>query len=214
MVALAAIAASVVLQAGQVQWFMPGALRASEVVRCSVAGRVVYARVPNRGAATWGWTGHVKMSISRATNGAVEVACNAQLAPRRVTATQFLIGQNGVALIRGAVHLSQLEHRYGRPASRHASSGACTVVWPHVGLRTTFASCSADAVLVRAAVTSTRWSSLGGVHIGDPLARMLFEAPYSKRLSDGRWRLALSHGHSLVAEIGHGRVARFVAALG
>lgn len=215
MVALVAFAASVVLQAGQVQWFMPGALRPAEIVRCSVAGRVVYARVPNRGAAAWGWTGHVRMSISRATNGAVEVACNAQLAPRRLPTMPYVIGQNGVALIRGAVHLSQLEHRYGRPAGKRASAGACRVVWPRVGLRTTLTSCSADAVLMRAEATSTRWSSLSGVHVGDPLARVLFEAPSSRRLSANRWRLASSHRHSLVAEIGaDGRVARLVATIG
>jgi hypothetical protein len=212
-VALAAVAASVVLQAGQVQWFVPGTLRPFEIVRCSIGGHVVYARVPNRGAATWAWTGHRQMSISRASNGAVEVACNSRLARPRIPTMPYVIGQNGVALIRGANHLSQLKRRYGRPTSRHAASGACTVVWSRAGLRTTFTSCTPNAVLMRAGVTSTRWSSLTGVHIGDPLARMLFQAPYSKRLSTGRWRLALSHGHSLVALIANGRVVRFVASL-
>src|ERR1700747_3616123 len=167
MVALAAVAASVVLHAGQVQWFLPGTLRPGQVVRCSVAGRVVYARVPNIGAAAWAWTGHVRMSISRASNGAVEVACNAQLARRRIPTMPYVVGQNGVALIRGANHLAQLRRRYGRPKSTHASTGACTVVWGRAGLRTAFTSCSPNAVLVHAVVTSARWSSLNGVHVGD-----------------------------------------------
>ena len=214
MVALAAVAASVVLHAGQVQWFLPGTLRPGQVVRCSVAGRVVYARVPNVGAATWGWTGHLRMSISRVSNGAVEVACNAQLARRRIPTMPYLIGPNGVALIRGANHLAQLKRRYGRPTSTHTLRGACTVVWGRSGLRTAFTSCSANAILVHATVTATRWSSLAGIHVGESLPRMLFEAPYAKRLSVNRWRLALSHGHSLVAELGAGgRVARLVATL-
>lgn len=213
MVALAALAASVLLQSGEVQWFPPGTLRPAEIVRCSTAGGVVYARVPNHGAATWGWTGHRRMSISRATNGAVEVACNAQLARRRIPRMPYVIGQNGVALIRGLDHLGQLERRYGRPSSTRRRSG-CTVVWSRAGLWARFTSCTASATLVRATATSTRWSSLGGVHVGDPLARMLFDAPYAKRLGGKRWRLALSHRHSLVAVISHGRVVRLVARLG
>jgi len=213
MVALAAVAVSVVLQAGQVQWFLPGALHPSEVVRCSIAGRVVYARVPNRGAATWAWTGHAQMSISRATNGAVEVACNAHLARPRIPRMPYVIGQNGVALIRGVNHLGQLKRRYGRPSSTRRKSG-CTVVWPRAGLWATFTSCKANAVLVHATATSTRWSSLTGVYIGDRLARMLFEAPYAKRLGANRWRLALSHQHSIVAVISHGRVVRLAAKVG
>jgi len=213
-VALAAVAASVVLHAGQVQWFLPGTLRPGQVVRCAIASRVVYARVPNVGSADWAWTGHVRMSISRASNGAVEVACNAQLARRRSPTMPYVIGQNGVALIRGANHLGQLKRRYGRPTSTHASPGACTVVWGRSGLRTAFSSCSAKAVLAHATVTSKRWSSLTGVHIGDSLPRLRFEAPHAKRLSANHWRLALSHGHSLVAVLGAGgRVARLVATL-
>jgi hypothetical protein len=215
MVALAAVAASVILHSGQVQWFLPGTLRPSQVVRCSVGRRVVSARVPNIGAADWAWTGHVRMSMSRASNGAVEVACNAQLARRRMPRAPYVIGQNGVALIRGDNHLAQLKRRYGRPTSRHASAGACTVVWGRAGLRTTFTSCTANGVLVRAVVTSTRWSSLTGIHVGELRPRMLFEAPQAKRLTANRWRLASSHGHSLVAELGaDGRVARLVATLG
>jgi hypothetical protein len=43
---------------------------------------------------------------------------------------------------------------------------------------------------------------------------MLFEAPYAKRLGANRWRLALSHHHSIVAVISHGRVVRLAAKLG
>jgi len=213
--ALAALAASVVLQAGQVQWFLPGTLQPGQVVRCSIVGRVVSAKVPASGAGQWAWTGHAQMSIERASNGAVEASCNAQLIHRRPSTMPFLIGQNGVALIRSTNHLSQIEKRYGGPTSRRASGGACTVVWERAALHATFTSCAPGGVLVRAAVTSARWSSLNGVYVGEPLARVLFEAPYSKRLSVNRWRLALSHHHSLVAEIGAaGRVARLVATLG
>jgi hypothetical protein len=213
-VALAAVAASVVLHAGQVQWFLPGTLRPSQVVRCSVAGRVVSARVPNIGSADWGWTGHVRMSMSRASNGAVEVACNTKLAQRRRPTMPYVIGQNGVALIRGTNRLAHLKQRYGRPTRVHKSGATCTVVWGRTGLWAAFTSCSADAPLLHATATSTRWSSLGGIHVGEPLPRMLFEAPYAKRLSANHWRLAFSHGHSLVAVLGAGgRVVRLVAAL-
>jgi len=214
-VALAALAASVVLQAGQVQWFLPGTLQPGQVIRCSIAGRIVSAKVPASGAGEWAWQGHAQMSIERASSGAVEAACNAQLVYRRPSTMPFLIGQNGVALIRGANYVAQIEKRYGRPTSMHAVGGACTAVWARAALQATFTSCAPGGVLVRAAVTSARWSSLNGVYVGEPLARVLFEAPFSKRLSVNRWRLALSHRHSLVAEISPGgRVARLVATLG
>ncbi|HEY2374201.1 MAG TPA: hypothetical protein VGH82_16900 [Gaiellaceae bacterium] len=214
MFTLAALAASVVLQAGQVQWFMPGVLQPGQKVLCSVAPHVFAGRVPAAGGTDWAWKGGGRMSIQRAPNGAVEAACNAELAGPRIPTMPYVIGQNGVALIRGANHFSQLEKRYGRLTSTQATAGTCTVAWQRAGLQATFTSCGADAVLVRATVTSTRWSSLTGVRIGDPVARVLFEAPYTKRLGANRWRLAMSHRHSLVAEISQGRVARFVATLG
>jgi hypothetical protein len=213
-VALAAVAASVVLQAGQVQWFLPGVLQPGQKVLCSIVPNVFAGRVPTTGGADFAWTGGAQMSIQRASNGSVEAACNTQLAGIRPSTMPYVIGQNGVALIRGTNHLAQLEQRYGRPTSTHASSGACKVVWQRAGLQTTFTSCSSRAVLVRATVTSSRWGSLTGVQIGDSLARVLFEAPYARRLGASRWRLASSHGHSLVAEIARGRVAGLVAMLG
>ena len=214
MAALAVVAASVVLQAGQVQWFMPGKLQPGQAVRCSIAGRVLSAKVPTSGSGLWAWKGNASMSISRAKSGAVEAACNTQLAPPRRPTMPYVIGKNGLALIRGANHRSQLEQRYGRPTTTRASAHSCAVVWRRAALHASFTSCAANAVLLRATTTSNRWSSITGVHIGDPLARVLFEAPYAKRLSASRWRLALSHQHSLVAEIGiGGRVARLVATL-
>jgi hypothetical protein len=213
-VALAAVAASVVLQAGQVQWFLPGVLQPGQVVRCSIVGRVVSAKVPASGSGDWAWKGHAQMSIQRVANGAVEAACNTQLVNRRPTTMPFVIGQNGVALIRGANHLAQLEQRYGSPTSTHASGGSCKVVWQRVAMQATFTSCAATAVLMHAAVTSNRWSSLTGVFVGEPLPRVLFEAPSAKRVGANRWRLALSHRHSLVADIADGRVVRLVATLG
>jgi hypothetical protein len=213
-VALAAVAASVVLQAGQVQWFLPGVLQPGQTVHCSVLGRMLSARVPATGSGTDAWSRHAQMSIQRAPNGAVEAACNTHLAGQRIPTTPYVIGQNGVALIRGVNHLAQLEQRYGPPTSTDASNGTCTVVWRRVGLDATFTSCGSNAVLLRTIVTAGRWSSLTGVHIGDSLARVLFEAPFAKRLSADRWRLASSHGHSLVAEVARGRVARLVATLG
>lgn len=197
------------------QWFLPGTLQPGAVVDCSIAGRVVSGRVPAAGGADWAWTGHAQMSIQRASNGAVEAACNTQLAGIRPSTAPYVIGQNGVALIRGANHRSQLEKRYGPPTSTQLFAGPCRVVWKRAALQATFTSCSEHAVLVRAAVTSTRWSSLNGVYVGEPLPRVLFEAPYAKRVGANRWRLALSHQHSLVAEIGaDGRVSRLVAKLG
>jgi hypothetical protein len=213
--ALAAVAASVVLQAGQVQWFMPGTLQPGQVVGCSIGGRVVSAKVPTSGSGLWAWKGNASMAISRATSGAVEAACNTQLAPPRRPTMPYVIGKNGVALIRGANHRSQLERRYGRPTTTRASAGRCAVVWRRAALQASFRSCAKNAVLVRATARSSRWASITGVHVGDPLPRVLFEAPYAKRLSAKRWRLAASHHHELVAEIGaHGRVVRLVATLG
>jgi hypothetical protein len=212
--ALAAVAASVVLQAGQVHWFLPGTLQVGQAVGCSIAGRVVSARVPTAGSDLWTWKGNASMSMSRATSGAVEVACNTQLAPPRRPTMPYVIGKNGVALIRGANRRSRLEKLYGRPTTAHASAGACTVAWRRAALQATFTTCAANAVLVRARAGSSRWSSITGVYVGDPLARVLFEAPYAKRLSATRWRLALSHGHSLVAALGAGgRVAQLVATI-
>src|SRR6185437_2669258 len=186
----------------------PGVLQPGQRVLCSVAPHVFAGRVPASGGSDWAWTGGVQMSIQRASNGAVEAACNTQLVYRRRSTMPFVIGQNGVALIRGANHLSQLEQRYGRPTSTHVTAGACTVEWARAGLQTTFRSCSANAVLVRATASSAQWSSLTGVYVGEPLPRILFEAPYAKRVSTNRWRLALSHRHALIAELSHGRVAR------
>jgi hypothetical protein len=213
-VALAAVAASVVLQAGQVQWFMPGVLQPGQQVRCSIAGRVLWAKVPTSGTGDWAWQGHAQMSIDRAANGAVEAACNTQLVNRRPSTPPYVIGQNGVALIRGSNRRSQLEQRFGQPTTTQVFGGPCKVVWQRAALEATFRSCSANAVLTRAAVTSSRWSSLTGVFVGEPLARVLFEVPYAKRLGANRWRLALSHRHSLVAVIAGGHVTQLVASLG
>lgn len=216
MIALAGLAASVVLQAGQVQWFLPGALHPGQQVLCSVAPHVFAGRVPASGGADWAWTGGAQMSIQRASNGAVEAACNTQLVSRRPSTMPYVIGQNGLALIRGRNRLSQLERRYGSPSSTHSAAGACTVVWNRAAITADFTSCSAGGTLVRAAVTSTRWGSLSDVRIGDSLPRLLFEAPFAKRVGAFTWRLAAgSQYHSeLVAELGtDGRVARLVAML-
>ncbi|HZS25035.1 MAG TPA: hypothetical protein VFA30_08610 [Gaiellaceae bacterium] len=214
MTALAALAVSVVLQAGQVQWFLPGVLPPGTEVRCSVAGRVVSASVPRTAMGRDAFTRGVQMSIQRATNGAVEAACNTQLAESRPSRLPYVIGQNGVALIRGANRLSQLEQRYGRPTGTREIGGGCTVAWSQSALQATFTRCSARGVLVSATATSTRWSSLTGVHVGDSLARLRFEAPSAKREGAGRWRLAGAHGHALVARVAGGRVTGLVATLG
>jgi hypothetical protein len=212
--AVAALAAGVVLQAGQVHWFLPGALQPGQAVRCSIAGRVVSGRVPVTGGADWAWKGGATMSIERVANGAVEAACNTQLVYRRPSTMPYVIGQNGVALIRGANHLGQLEQRYGQSTRLHSTPALCAMVWQRAGLQATFTSCSGAGVLLQATVTSSRWSSLTGVYVGEPLPRVLFEAPYAEAVGMNRWRLAQSHRHSLVAEIAGGRVARLVATVG
>jgi hypothetical protein len=123
-----------------------------------------------------------------------------------------VIGQNGVALIRGVNHRSQLRRVFGPPTSRNR----CATTWGTIGLRATFAgkTCAAgDPLLTNATALGPKWSTLLGARIGDELPEMLWLQPGAKKVSAGRWRLASARhktGRStLFALIKDGRVAAF-----
>jgi hypothetical protein len=111
----------------------------------------------------------------------------------------YVIGQNGLALIRGKNTLAELVSRFG-PAAR----------WRAIGLIVTFR----RGVLVRASVTGHRWTTLTGARVGDPLAELIWRIG-GRRVAGG-WLVATgAQYHSmLVARIRNGRVTGFVATLG
>jgi hypothetical protein len=118
-----------------------------------------------------------------------------------------VIGQNGLGLIRGPNTLRELERLYGR-GSRRNELGGCGVTWPALGLKATFggARCSDGSTLRTATVDDARWTSLNGVHVGDPIARMQWQVPTAKRLQAFRrravWLLATGVHGSLSAGSG------------
>jgi hypothetical protein len=190
------LTAIVVLSGGVTKWFMPSQLRTGETVRCAVGAKHVDVKVaapPGSGTAFgWDWTkGGVKLSISRNANGASQVTCgDVKLPALRGSTTPYLIGPNGLNLIRGANTLAKLEANYGKPNEIQFGS-ACAATWKAIGLQVRFAgaACTASSVLVSATATGRRWSSLDGVHVGDSLARMVFEARGARKV-DGRWRVS------------------------
>ena len=124
-----------------------------------------------------------------------------------------MIGQNGLAAIRGPNRLSALERIYGSPGV--TSSNPCRATWRAIRLVATFAgnSCTADSVLAGAVVEGSRWHSLSGAQVGESLAKMLWDAQSAKPLSHGRWLLAsggTTHHAKLVAVTSVGVVVRLV----
>jgi hypothetical protein len=219
--ATAATSTPVVLSDGQTAYFLPGE---RAVVRCVVHGVAIGVRLPQTGAAAGGTTGSDLMSrkggasVSTETrsNGATEVRCGSATAGSgffgRVS-NPYVIGKNGLALIRGPNRLSTLERIYGR-ARTVDSDGRCRATWSPIDLVATFAGrCRSGATLTGAVVAGTRWGSITGVMIGDATAKMVWEAQGAKPLSHGRWLLGsggVSHHARLVAETSVGAVVRLV----
>jgi hypothetical protein len=203
LVALAALVATgsgaaashrvVSLADGQIRFFAPGTLRTGDVVRCDTLQAKI-APPPSAGSSAgtdaWSWTRTgLSLQIERRSNGATEIACGTTLAqPRRAT-TPYVIGQNGLGLIRGPNRLARLEQLFGA-GTRHSSSTACHVAWPALGLQATFAAapCRSGSTLRRATVSSPNWSSLNGVQIGETVAEMRWQLPGTKRISSAHAR--------------------------
>jgi len=181
----------IVVQGPQRHWFAPGALLAGGHVRCRSHGRTIVLTVPARSAGASkgadGFGGGIQASVEVRPNGAAEVDCDTTgAAPVRAT-PPYLIGRNGLALLRGANTLARLRAVYGPGVQTPAQP--CRVRWRAVGLSATFASCAPDAALVAATVTSPRWTTLNGVRVGQSLGRMLWQDPGAKRLTAQRWAL-------------------------
>jgi hypothetical protein len=201
-VTLAALAAAgggaaarpvVSLTDGQIRFFAPGALHTGDLVRCGTL-QVKVAAPPSPGLSTGtdAWTrGGLSLQIERRSNGATEIACGTALAePRRAT-VPYVIGQNGLGLIRGPNRLDRLEQLFGA-ASTLRSGRACNAAWSTIGLRATFAGtrCTNGSILRTATVRGAKWSSLNGVRIGETAAEMRWRFPGTKRISS-------AHAHSV-----------------
>jgi hypothetical protein len=116
-----------------------------------------------------------------------------------------VIGQNGLALIHGPNHLATLEARFKTPTILRNGSTAnahCQADWATIGLRAVFntRTCNPDSILIAADASRTPWSSLGGIHVGDPIGEMLWQDPNAKPINTSKtlrgsrsyWQLA--HG--------------------
>jgi hypothetical protein len=192
-------------------------------VRCIAGGHAAQAPVPAppaRDSVDYGvdWTAHgVKLQIARRSNGATQVACgDADVSPHRAR-LPYVIGQNGLALIRGQIRLAALSGRFGQP-SRQTHGASCRAEWPALGLDAVFGgTCDRGGLLRTATVTDPRWTSLLGVRVGDAVARMRWEVPGAKRAGVHRWQLskALVSNARLFATTGRaGRVVRLTCVHG
>jgi hypothetical protein len=132
--------------------------------------------------------GSIGASIASRPNGAVEVDCNVSEAPPNRMTVPYVVGRNGLGLIRGPNTLARVRKLYGFGIV-HRDAGVCRVSWPAQSLVGTFASCATSSVLIRATVADARWSSLNGVHIGDSLARMLWQDQGAFRSTADAWVL-------------------------
>lgn len=185
-------APAVSLTDGQVRFFLPGALRTGDDVRCVVRDRTIEVKVPaSPSAGTSGtdfaWKrGGVSVQIARRPNGAVEVACGTTLAsaPRRAS-LPYVIGQNGLALIRGPNRLARLEQLYGAASTRRSGPASCRAAWDAIGLQATFAGarCTSGSTLRSATVSGSRWSSLDGIRVGETTAELRWQLPGAKLVS-------------------------------
>lgn len=199
--ALAALAAAggaaaahpvVSLADGQIRFFAPGTLHTGDLVRCGTL-RVRIAPPPSPGPSTgtdaWSWTRTgLSLQVERRSSGATEIACGTTLAqPRRAT-IPYVIGQNGLGLIRGPNRLARLEQLFGAGIRQRTTT--CHVAWPALGLQATFGSglCTSGSTLRRATVSSPKWSSLSGVHVGETAAEMRWQFPGTKRVSSAHGR--------------------------
>ena len=174
------------LSAGEIRWFGPGQLQTGQLIRCG-ADHDVTAKVPTLPAngsvgidATAGLS-QTALQIQRKSNGATQITCGAAAPAPRPGELPYVIGPNGVGLIRGPNRLDVLTRVFGPATLRAARSHSerCTARWKRVGLVATFdrATCAPEAVMVGAVVTGRSWSTLTGTRIGDPVGRMLWVQP-------------------------------------
>jgi hypothetical protein len=192
----AALAAGpvITLTDGQTRWFVGSSLKAGQTIHCLVAGKTVQARVPSDSLTLnrvwWDDARARTIQISRRADAA-EVACgSAAGAALRTPTLPYVVGQNGLGLIQGRNHRSQLLRVFGTPTSRQA----CTVTWGQIGLRATFSggTCKGDPTLASARITGLSWSTILGARVADELAEMRWLQPGAKQISPGRWRLAVA----------------------
>jgi hypothetical protein len=188
LLALSLVAAGspgITMRAGEVQWLLPGALHAGSVVRCA-GGRFT---VPASVTSVDEWTRHAALAIDVRANGAAELACGGRTAPPHAAKPPYVIGQTGLALIRGANRRSAVVRAFGAPTR----AGRCTFAWRTLGLRAVFGG-RGCTLLRSASVSGDRWTSLTGVQVGDSLARMLWQVPGARRVSrsggSSTWLLA------------------------
>ena len=189
-VAAAGAPPSFTLSPGQTRWFLPGALRPGADVACADKGGTIEATMPAPAGGTvtgtdaWDHAGRT-ISFDVQPNGAVEVRCGAGAGDdlRRQAILPYVIGRNGVGLIRGPNTLARVRAVYG-PGTTASQGGPCRVTWRPAGLTAVFAGarCTNGAVLVGATVTGPKWSSLSGVRVGDPVGRMVWEDQTAKLL--------------------------------
>jgi hypothetical protein len=205
--------AAVSLTDGQTRWFLPGVLEDGETVACVARGHTARAKVPaptiSSGTEMFAVPGGASLVIERRPNGAAHITCGpASIAAHRRPTMPYVIGQNGVGLIRGANRFSDLKRLYGAPSSvLH-----CTAVWSTIGLRAVLGtrpnSCAGDPAVTRALATDPRWSTLNGTRVGDSVPRMRWQEPDAMDVGHGpvggsrdAWLLATAHHKSGRSEL-------------
>jgi hypothetical protein len=156
--AAAAVSPPFVLRDGQTAYFLPGA---NTVVRCVVHGAAIEVRLPRTGASAGGTTGSDRISrtggasISTETrpNGASRVRCGSATAGTGFfgrSPNAYVIGKNGLDLIRGPNTLAALQRVYGRPVLSWYHE--CRATWKAIGLvvRFSYIRCGPRSVLANA----------------------------------------------------------------
>jgi hypothetical protein len=207
------------LHDGQTRYLLPGQARTGAVVRCIAGSKISDAMIPNvpAGGSVGGTDGFSAggppISIDRRPNGATELRCGSATAGIGFfgPVTPYVIGQNGLGLIRGRNTLAALKRVFGAPST----VSHCRAAWRSIGLVATFAgaSCTGASVLAGATVEGARWGSFRGVRVGDSVGRLLWQAQDAKRVAPGQWLIAsggTSHHAKLVAVTRSGKVAGFV----
>jgi hypothetical protein len=201
-VALAALAAAggaaaarpvVSLADGQIRFFAPGTLHTGDLVRCDTLDVKIPAPThAGTSGADFAWTrGGASVQIARQPDGATEIACGTMLAsPIHRPTMPYVIGQNGLGLIRGPNRLARLEQLFGAAPTLQSGATSCTAAWSSIGLRATFAGsrCTSGSTLKSATVRGAKWSSLNGVRIGETAGEMRWQFPDTKRVSSAHGR--------------------------
>jgi hypothetical protein len=70
----------------------------------------------------------------------------------------------------------------------------CRLTWHAIGLEARFAGarCTRDSTLRSATVSGMIWTSLSGVRVGDPVAKMRWQVPSAKLVSSRGYRKTLA----------------------